>query len=165
MNLNPPHIHLLLNHGPVIGSIAAALLLLWALLRKTAEAKRLALGAVLLVGLVTVPAYLTGEPAAHAVGHEPGIERRRIHEHEEAGEWGLIGASIAGVIALGGLVAFRRREPPMLFIALTLLVNLWTVAIFTRVALLGGEIRHPEIREGWTPAPRPAGESPPDREP
>ena len=154
MNLNAPHLHLLVNHAPVFASVFAALLLLWALVRRTAEARRIALAGVVVVGLATLPAYYTGEPAEHAVGHEQGVERKRIHEHEEAAEWGLIGASIAGVIALGSLVAFRRREPPVAAIVIVLLLDLWVVAIFTRVATLGGEIRHPEIRAGWIPAPR-----------
>ena len=114
----------------------------------------MALAGVVVVGLATLPAYFTGEPAEHAVGHEAGVERKRIHEHEEAGEWALIGASIAGVVALGSLLVFRRREPPMALMIIVLLLDLWVVAIFTRVATLGGEIRHPEIRAGWVPAPR-----------
>ena len=154
MNLNAPHLHLLVNHAPVFASVFAALLLLWALIRKTNEARRIALAGVVVVGLAALPAYFTGEPAEHAIGHEQGVERKRIHEHEEAGEWGLIGASIAGVIALGSLVVFRRRDVPTAAMVIVLLVDLWVVAIFARVATLGGEIRHPEIRAGWVPAPR-----------
>ena len=157
MNLNPPHLHLLVNHAPVFASVFAALLLAWALIRRTAEVKRLALAGVVVVGLATLPAYFTGEPAEHAIGREQGVERERIHEHEEAGEWALIGASIAGVIALGCLVAFRKRAVPTAAMVIVLLADLWVVAIFTRVATLGGEIRHPEIRQGWTPAPRQPG--------
>jgi hypothetical protein len=152
--MNEPHLHLLVNHAPVFASVFAALLLVWALLRRTAEVKRLALAGVVVVGLATLPAYFTGEPAEHAVGHEQGIERKRIHEHEEAGEWALIGASIAGVVALGSLLAFRKKEPKTIVVVIVLLLDLWVVAIFARVANLGGEIRHPEIRAGWTPVPR-----------
>ena len=163
MNLNAPHLHLLVNHAPVFASVFAALLLLWALLRRTAEARRLALAGVVVVGLATLPAYFTGGPAEHAIGHEQGIERKRIHEHEEAAEWGLIGASIAGVVALGSLLAFRKTEPKTAVIVIVLLLDLWVVAIFTRVALLGGEIRHPEIRAGWVPAPRDSAQGRPER--
>jgi len=163
--MNAPHLHLLVNHAPVFASVFAALILLWALVRRSADVKRLALASVVVLGLSTPLAYYTGEPAEHAIGHETGVERKRIHEHEEAAEWALIGASIAGVVALACLVVFRRREPPMAAILIVLLLDLWTVAIFARVADLGGEIRHPEIRAGWTPAPRPAGEKPPPREP
>ena len=155
--MNAPHLHLLVNHAPVFASVFAALFLVWALIRRTAEVKRLALASVVLVALATLPAYFTGEPAEEVMEHEQGIEQERVEEHEEAGQWGLIGASIAGVVALGALLAFRRREPSTVALVLVLLLDLWVVAIFTRVATLGGQIRHPEIRSGWTPAPHDSG--------
>lgn len=47
--MNAAHLHLALNHLPVIGSLFSALLLGWALLRSAYELKRAALGAVVLV--------------------------------------------------------------------------------------------------------------------
>src|SRR3954469_20251907 len=44
MNLNAAHIHLLVNHVPVFGTIFAALLIAWGLLRKSEEVLRLGLG-------------------------------------------------------------------------------------------------------------------------
>ena len=155
--MNAPHLHLLVNHAPVFASVFALLFLVWALIRRTGEVRRLALASVVLMALATLPAYFTGEPAEEVMEHVQGIDEDRLEEHEEAAQWALIGGSIAGLVALGLLFAFRRREFPTLALVLVLLIDLWVVAIFTRVATLGGEIRHPEIRAGWTPTPHDSG--------
>lgn len=154
MNLNAAHLHLLVNHAPVFASVFALLLLVWGLIRKTAETRRIALAGAVVLGLSTLPAYFTGEPAEHAVGHETGIERKRIHEHEDAGKFGLISGSITGLVALGCLIASRKRVPATGLIVLVLVLDLWATSVFARVAYLGGEIHHPETRPGWMPAPR-----------
>src|SRR5690242_449690 len=94
VNLNGPHLHLIFNHLPVVGMLGSTVLLLVALIVPSSAARRMALFALLLTCLSGLLAYFTGEGAAHVVGHMPGIERARIHEHEEAAEWALIGASL-----------------------------------------------------------------------
>ena len=155
MNLNGPHLHLLVNHLPVAGSLGSTLLLLVALFVRSSAARRMALLALLLTGLATLPAYFTGEGAAHVVGRMPGSERARVHEHEEAAEFGLISGIAGGLIALGGLLATRRRDVPRGLVIAAFVVSLWATTVFARVALLGGEIRHVEIRNGFVPPPRP----------
>ena len=150
--MNGAHFHLVLNHVPVIGSIFGAGLLAWMLVRGKAEGRRVALAALVVVALASVPAYFTGEPAEDTIEHQPGVEERRIEQHEAAAKFALAGALVTGVVAFAGLVVFRRKEPAPGFLALVLLLNLVSVAIFARTANLGGEIRHPEIRAGATAA-------------
>jgi len=61
--MNWAHIHLSLNHLPVVGIIFGVLLLLLALLRKSEELKRVSLGVFVLTALIALPVYFTGEPA------------------------------------------------------------------------------------------------------
>lgn len=152
--MNEAHLHLLVNHAPVFASIFTALLLVWALLRRSPSLMRVALAGAVITGLLTLPAYFTGEPAEHKIRREAGFERKIAHEHEEAGEFGLISGSITGVLGLALLLAFRRRDPKTGWMVLMLVVNLWAVSVFARVAYLGGQIRHPEARAGWTPVAR-----------
>jgi hypothetical protein len=157
--MNAPHLHLLINHAPVFASVFAAPLLIWALMRRNASLRRLALAGAVVVGLATLPAFYTGEPAEHAIAKMDGVERKRIHEHEDAAKWGLISGALTGVVALGSLFAFRRRDPATGALIAVLVLDLWAVTVFARVSDLGGEIRHPEIRAGWTqPAPEPEGD-------
>jgi hypothetical protein len=146
--MNGAHLHLLLNHVPVIGSVFGAALLAWMLVRGRADGRRVALAALVIVALASLPAYFTGEPAEDTIEHQPGVEERRIESHEGAAKLALAGALVTGVVALAGLVIFRRREPAPGFLGVVLLLGVLSVAMFARTANLGGEIRHPEIRAG-----------------
>ena len=61
--MNATHLHLMLNHIPVLGTVFGLGLLVFALWRKSEELKKAALGIFLIVALLAVPVYLTGEPA------------------------------------------------------------------------------------------------------
>jgi hypothetical protein len=85
--MNPVHLHLMLNHLPLLGTAFTLGLLLVAFMKKTAEMKRLSLAFLVAVTLLAVPAYLTGEPAEEAVEHLAGITGPFIEPHEEAAQW------------------------------------------------------------------------------
>lgn len=61
--MNPAHLHLMLNHIPVLGTAFCMVLVGSALIQKSEELKRVSLGAFVIVALLAIPAYLTGEPA------------------------------------------------------------------------------------------------------
>lgn len=148
------HVHLMLNHVPLLGTFFAACLLLWALVRKNDALKHL--GAVILVisALVTIPVYFTGEPAEEKVEHLPGVERSIIHEHEEAGEAGIIVMSVIGAIALVSMVLVRRTPATLTRWSVILLVaSLFSFSVMARVAYLGGQVMHPELRSGPSQQP------------
>jgi hypothetical protein len=152
------HLHLLLNHIPVLGTIGALLLLIVAFWRKSDDIRRAAMGGFVLIALLTIPVYLTGDAAAHAVRGLPGVTKPLVQEHENAALFGIISASVTGVIALVAMFVEKRR--PVLYRRLTiavLIVALWSASVLARVSYLGGLIRHTEIRsavvgEGAGPA-------------
>lgn len=144
---NAAHWHLVLNHLPVTGSLAALLLLGWALIRNSDDLKRAALGALVLVALVTIPAFLTGEPSERHLKGLPGISSRWMSNHEEMGEVALWVALVAGALALAALVFFRKSRPvPRWAVGLFLALNLAVCGFMARTASYGGKIHHPEIR-------------------
>ena len=161
MNLNPAHIHMLVNHIPVFGSIFAALLIGWGLLRKSEEVLRLGLVVAVVIGAATWGVQLTGEPAEHTVIGMHDVQRRLIHAHEEAGELASYVIAGFGVLALLTLLLMRRRRGTARALAVvTLVAGLAGFGLVAYAANLGGEIRHPEIRAGFVPPPpppRPAG--------
>ena len=65
--MNAPHLHLLLNHIPVLGTAFGLGLLVFALCRKSDELKKAAHGFFLVTALFSVSTYLTGEPAEEVV--------------------------------------------------------------------------------------------------
>ena len=109
MDWSALHFHLMLNHIPLLGTIASALLLGWGLLRRSAEITRLGLAATAIIAPLTIPVYLTGEPAEHQLREfDRSVDRDLIHEHEEKAEAGFIAVLITGAVALGALWLGRR---------------------------------------------------------
>jgi hypothetical protein len=152
--MNTAHLHLILNHIPVLGTFIGLGLLSFALWKHREESKRTALGLLVITALLAVPAFLTGEPAEGLVKGLPGVSQAFIEHHEEAAEGAFIGLCILGAIALAGLVWFRhgRRMPSWFGTAMlagSLLVGGW----MAWTASLGGQIRHTEIRQGGNAAP------------
>jgi hypothetical protein len=158
MNLNGAHLHIMLNHVPVFGSLFAALLIAWGLLRKSEDVLRLGLALAFVVGIATWGVKLTGEPAERIVEHMAGVTRQSIHAHEEAADWATYLIAAAGVLGLIALLLVRRRHRSARGLSiLALVVSLVGFAAVSRAALLGGEIRHPEARSDFV-APAEAGE-------
>ncbi|HET7233465.1 MAG TPA: hypothetical protein VFJ16_25870 [Longimicrobium sp.] len=159
--MNPAHLHLMVNHVPVFGTIFAALLIGWGLLRKSEDVLRLGLILAVLIGIATWGVQLTGEPAEHALAGTQGFQRRLVHAHEEAAELSTYVISLSAVLALVTLVLMRRRRGAARGLAVVTLIAAFAgFGLVSRAALLGGEISHPEARAGWVqppPPPRPAG--------
>ena len=145
--MDPVHVHLLLNHVPILGVLFGALVLLYGVLRRRDDGIRIGLATLVLSALVAIPVYLTGEGAEEAVEGLPGVSEALIGEHQEAAEAGFIGTGVLGALAALALVAGWRgsaRVGPLR----------WTVAAGGLVAFgwlayvgsQGGQIRHTEIR-------------------
>jgi hypothetical protein len=143
------HLHLILNHVPVVGSVFALLLLIWGMCRHSDEVKRASLGATVLVALLTIPTYLTGEPAWEDIMGLPGDNDPFIESHQSAAQFAFGAAAGAGLVALIGLIMARKQKPVSRGIAVFVLVLLLaTSGLMGWVANLGGMIRHTEIRHG-----------------
>jgi uncharacterized membrane protein len=149
--MNWAHIHLSLNHLPVVGTIFGVLLLLLAMVRKSEELKRVSLGVFVFTALLALPVYFTGEPAEKVVEHLPGVAEPLIERHENAALFVLLMAGGSGAVALAGLILFRRVEKlPGWIVAATLVLSLATGGLMGWTANLGGQIRHTEIRADFT---------------
>lgn len=144
---NAAHWHLVTNHLPVVGSMAAALLLAWAWIKNTDDLKRTAAAALVLVALVSIPAFLTGEPSERHIQGLQGVSPRWMSNHEDMAEIALWVAIGAGALALAALAVFRKRpEFPRWAVGALLLACLVVCALMARTANYGGKIRHSEIR-------------------
>jgi uncharacterized membrane protein len=148
------HLHLLLNHVPVIGMIIGICLLAWALFRKDQGLARATLGLFAILAVVALATFLTGEPAEEAVEGLAGVTEGSIERHEEAVLLATIALGVLGTLSLGALVWLRRRPLTRRVMALLLVVALVPAAAMAWTANLGGQIRHSELRAG-TPAADP----------
>ena len=147
--MNVVHIHLLMNHFPVIGSIFALILFAGTFYRKSVSL-RFALWFTAGLGAAALVVYLTGEPAADSVEKLVGIAENNVDRHEEAAELATIVAGSLGALALIALVFFRRREIPRWIGGAGLVGMILLSAAMGWTANLGGRIRHSEIGRGAT---------------
>ena len=143
--MNPAHLHLLLNHVPVLGAIGLLLLFTIAFFRRDSSLGRLALALTIVVAGAAVAVFLTGEPAEELVEELAGINESAIEPHEEAARVATIAFGILGAAAAISLVAFRRRELPRWMMGVALLGTLGVSGLMGWTANLGGQIRHTEI--------------------
>ena len=145
--MSPTHLHLLLNHVPVLGTVFCLGLFTLGFWRKSDELKRTALGVFVAVSLFTVPVYLTGEPAEETVQSLPGVSKAILEQHDRAAAYAFIGVIVTGVAALAGLLYFRReRVQPVWYACLMLGGALIVSGLMAWTANFGGQIRHTEIR-------------------
>ncbi|HLE40337.1 MAG TPA: hypothetical protein VI956_02400 [Nitrospirota bacterium] len=148
--MNWPHMHLIINHFPVVGFLFGLLFVLYAMIRKSEELQKTSLGFLVLVAVITVPVYFTGDQAGDIMERLPDVSRSLVEQHEEAASVSLMGVLILGLIAAGGLFFFRRAATmPRWFMVLTLILAIAVNSLIGYTANLGGQIRHPEARKGF----------------
>ena len=161
MEINQAHLHLLLNHVPVLGSVVALLLLGSGITAKSRALLTAGLVGMLIVGLVTIPVFLSGEPAEEMVEGQPHVSELAIHDHEEMAETARWAAFAGGLLALAGLLLGRSRKLyPAWIPGAGVLLSLATVILMALTANLGGKVSHPEIRgDGLLPFGNGTGQS------
>jgi hypothetical protein len=148
--VNLAHLHLLLNHFPTIGLGIALGLLLAALLKNSADLKQASFVAFFLLGLVAIPAYLTGSAAQVALQDRPDVSAEVMAAHQDAALLALILMELTSLVAWLALWRFRRWHP-----AGILVLAMVTFALMASAANIGGHIRHPEILAEGVAAPAP----------
>lgn len=143
------HLHLLLNHFPVIGTIIGGGLFVLSLFMKSDDLKRASLAVLLGIALLTIPTYISGNGAQDAIKSLPGMSKTLIESHEGAAFLALGFMEFLGAFAWLGLWQHRRlRRIPNWNLGVILVLTLLSLGLMTRASNLGGEIRHPEIRTG-----------------
>jgi len=156
--MNPAHLHLLLNHSPIIGTIVALGLFVMALMRDQDELKQASLALFVMIALVAVPAFMSGYAAQDAIKDLPDVSMAMIQTHQGTALLALLLMEITGVAALAGLWRFGRRarkedkpwmsSPARMNLYTVLLLAMATVGLMAVTGTTGGEIRHPEIVSG-----------------
>jgi uncharacterized membrane protein len=159
------HLHLLVNHAPIFGAFFALGLFLASYRWAPDVLRRTAFVFLIFTGLAGGASDLTGDPAVHAVRGLPGIRRDVTHDHEEMGQTSAIVGGIVGVLAIALLVRSRNGVVSTGVAATGLVASLIVSAMMAYTGLLGGRVRHTEVRSGATPADAAAIEAPPPPRP
>lgn len=144
--MNQTHIHLLLNHFPIIGTLIGSCLLLWGIIRKNDQVKSISALLLACMAVVAIPVFLTGEPAEESVEHLSGVSEQAIKLHEEAAEIAFWLMSIAGIISLAAFfAAIKKLKQANILFVFAFIVSAVCFASMARTGYLGGQIRHTEI--------------------
>jgi hypothetical protein len=152
--MEPGHLHLMLNHLPVLGVPALLALLVWALARDMPAVARAALWLTLVLSVVTAAVYLTGESAEELIEGLPTFEERLVERHEIVAWWATASIVATGLLAAAAL--YRTAQAKLTdsraltrFVVVGLVLS--TVAVLA-TAWTGGPVGHPELRAGGAAA-------------
>ena len=94
------HLHLMITHLPVFGSILGALVLGYGLWSKSNQTKIAAYLLFILSAIGAGIAYLTGEGAEEAVEELQGVSENLMGLHEDSAMYALVSLIILGVSSL-----------------------------------------------------------------
>lgn len=141
--MNGAHLHLALNHAPVIGSVVVSAIFVVALVRRSREIAWLGYWGQIAVGAAAIVVYLSGNAAERVVSELPGVDRALIGHHQVIAVVAMIVAVLAALAAAIPLTLDLSANRAVLigFLVLSLLVD----SAFAVTANAGGIIRHPEI--------------------
>ena len=142
------HMHLLLNHFPVIGTIIVIALLGVAIVWRNNSVARVSLGLLASLGVMALLVYFTGEPAEESIEHLPGFSEAITERHEEFALVATIVLASVGTLALGALLVLRKRPIPKWVTLSAFALSLVAGGMMGYTAMLGGQVRHTEVRPG-----------------
>ena len=149
--MNDAHLHLVMNHFPIIGPILGFGILLTGIILKNNSVKNTAYVLFIVSAIFASFSMGTGEGAEEIAEKLPGVTKQIIHEHEEMAEKFAIVLYLLGVISLGGLFLSYKKSAKVKWVSFAALVVV-VVGIFLakEVGTSGGEVRHTEIRTDTT---------------
>jgi hypothetical protein len=152
--VNLAHLHLIMNHVPTVGSVAALGLLFLGYVRRNEHLKHVGLEVLFVIAVLTLPVYVSGVAAHQELRVVKEVSDDAIRVHQDAALIGFAVMEFAGFAAWVALWQWRRhgRAARGLVPAATVLLVL-ALALMGRAANLGGEIRHPEILASGVAAP------------
>ena len=150
--MNQTHIHLLITHLPIFGSILGGLVLAHGLWTNSNQTKIAAYNLFIISAIGAGIAYLTGEGAEETVENIQGVVEATIKTHEEFALFALISLIILGVTSLIGLLLTLRKSSLTRTLAIIILfISLISFGLIARTGYLGGQIRHTEINSTNNP--------------
>ena len=144
--MNLSHLHLIINHLPIIGSMLGGLVLAFAILEKSNRTKVAAYGILIISSIGAAIVYLTGESAEELVENIPGVLKDTIEQHEDAAMVSLIVLIILGISSVVGIYLTYKNSKYIKRVAnVTLFLSILSFGFVARAGLLGGQIRHTEL--------------------
>lgn len=146
--MNDAHLHMVVNHFPIIGTILGLGILIVGIILKNNSVKNTAYALFIVAALFALASIATGDGAEELVEDMPNIGNRIINEHEEIAEKLAIVLYLLGAISILGIVLNLKNHSKAKFISFVAVIVAIVGAYLTILAgTSGGEIRHTEIRD------------------
>lgn len=150
--MNDAHLHMVVNHFPIIGTILGLGILITGMILKNNSVKNTAYILFIVAAVFAAFSMGTGEGAEELVEDMPTVGKQIIHEHEEMAEKLAIVLYVLGVVSLVGLfLSYLKNAKANLVSYVAVVVAIIGVFFAQQTGTTGGEIRHTEIRANATP--------------
>jgi len=147
--MNTAHLHLMLNHLPMVGLGFAILFQLVAIAMKNTELKKISCWFYIIIGLLSILPIITGDGAHEILKTYPGIENDAIEYHETWAYIFFYGLMLTGILAIGALWFSRKNPDLMKKLSVAMLIIALVLLFFAyQTGTTAGKIRHPEIEQG-----------------
>lgn len=147
--MDQTHIHLLITHLPIFGSLLGTLVLGYGMLKKSDTTQMASYYLLLISAVGAVIAYFTGEAAEETVENIQGVSENVIELHEDFAMYALVALIIVGIFSLVGIYFNKTKSTFAKPVAtITLFLTLISFGLVARTGYLGGQIRHTEIASG-----------------
>ena len=151
--MNDAHLHMIVNHFPIIGTIFGLGILISGMILRNNSVKNTAYVLFIVAAVFAAFSMGTGEGAEELVEDMPTIGKQIIHEHEEMAEKLAIVLYVLGAISMGGLfLNYIKHAKAKLISYAAILIAVVGVFLAKETGTSGGEIRHTEIRPNTTQA-------------
>jgi len=145
--MNDAHLHLIVNHFPIIGTFFGIGILISGIILKNNSVKNTAYVLFIIAGILAFVSMSTGEGAEEIVEDMPNIGKKIIHEHEEMAEKLAIVLYLLGIVSiLGCYTNFKKNSKANLVSYLAVVIAAIGVFLAQQTGTTGGKIRHTEIR-------------------
>jgi uncharacterized membrane protein len=145
--MNEAHLHMVVNHFPIIGTIFGFGILTAGTLLKNTSVKNTAYFLFVFGAIFTALSMGTGEGAEELVEDMPSVGKHIIHEHEELAEkLALVLYTLGTFSILGLFMNFKNHSKANLVTFFVLGIATASLFLVQKVGTSGGEIRHTEIR-------------------
>ena len=145
--MNDAHLHMVVNHFPIIGTIFGLGILVTGMILKNNSVKNTAYILFAVAAIFAAFSMGTGEGAEELVEDMPNIGHQIIHEHEEIAEKFAVILYVTGFFGLISLfTSYKKYRFATLFSFITLALAIVAGVLTKSVGTSGGEIRHTEIR-------------------
>jgi uncharacterized membrane protein len=147
--MDQTHLHLLITHLPIFGSLLGTLVLGYGIWKKSDTTLMASYYLLVISTLGAVVAYITGEGAEETVENIQGVSENAIEQHADFALYALVALITVGVFSLLGIY-FKTTKSAFAksVTTITLFLALLSFGLVARTGYLGGQIRHTEIAAG-----------------